>query len=290
MSRGLSVARTRRTGPVWVLAVASVVVVGVYRVVAPPEAAPVAAPSSLPAPSASVTPEPVPTIPAAASAPNDLPVITYLRVPSGFPADPEQHATAPIAEAFHPSRRLALYDRPGGRPLAFLPPTIRGVPVTVPIAARKPGWAAVLLPSVNRRIGWLPAHGWVAHPLHDLVLVRLSTHKLVWLRDGVPQGGWIVAVGSKVTPTPLGRTFVLGRTGTRGTHYGGVDALVLGAVPDDRNALAPGLQDAHTGIHAWYRPSVFGRSVSNGCVRMPKAAQEILLRNLTPGTPVIVIP
>jgi lipoprotein-anchoring transpeptidase ErfK/SrfK len=52
--------------------------------------------------------------------------------------------------------------------------------------------------------------------------------------------------------------------------------------------VAPGLRDAHTGIHAWYRPSVFGRSVSNGCIRMPRAAQETLLNHIAPGTTLVV--
>ena len=216
-------------------------------------------------------------------------MISYRHVPSGFPADPAPSSTAAVTEGLHPPRRLALYSAPGGRPLAFLPPSIRGVSITVPIVERRAGWVAVLLPSVNRRIGWLPAHGWAPRPLGDQLVVRRRTHELVWLRAGVHRQSWTVAIGSTRTPTPLGRTFVLGRTGTRGAAYAGLDALVLGAVPDDREAVAPGLRDAHTGIHAWYRSSAFGRSISNGCVRMPRAAQRTLLAHLAPGTPVTVL-
>jgi L,D-transpeptidase-like protein len=283
----MSRARTRRTGPLCVLAIAACLLGGVTETANPTAPPAVAKPRAVPT-SAAPTPPEV-TIPPAAPAPRDLPVITYLHVPAGFPADPGQHSTAAVTEAVHPPHKLALYDRPGGNPRAYLPREIRGVPVTVPIVARRPGWAAVLLPSVNRRIGWLPARGWTPQLLHDHVVVRVGVRKLEWLRDGVRHGTWTVAVGTERTPTPLGRTFVLGRTGTRGSHYGGVDALVLGAVPDDRDAVAPGLRDAHTGIHAWYNPSAFGRNVSNGCVRMPRAAQEILLHNLTPGTLVTVL-
>jgi hypothetical protein len=161
------------------------------------------------------------------------------------------------------------------------------VPITVPIVARRHGWAAVLLPSVNRRIGWLPDHGWPAHPLRDQLVLDRATHELTWLRDGHRKDRWTVAIGTSRTPTPLGRTFVLARTATHGAVYAGLDALVLGAVPEDRDVVAPGLRDAHTGIHSWYRSSVFGRSVSNGCIRVPRAAQEALL-DLAPGTTVIV--
>ncbi|GAA0560304.1 hypothetical protein GCM10010172_49310 [Paractinoplanes ferrugineus] len=242
------------------------------------------APSAPPAPSAA--PE---TVAPAAAPSGELDVITYTHVPAGLPADPGPASLDPLTEGLHPTRRLVLYDAPGGEPRAYLPPTIRGVTVVVPIVATRPGWSAVLLPSVNRRIGWLPDHGWQARELTDQVVVRRGDRTLTWLRAGVPRKAWSVAIGTARTPTPLGRTFVLGRTGTRGSHYAGLDALVLGAVPDDRDAVAPGLRDAHTGIHAWYRKSVFGHAASNGCVRMPREAQRTLLDNLAAGTPITVV-
>ncbi|MEU4236409.1 L,D-transpeptidase [Actinoplanes sp. NPDC026619] len=255
----------------------------------PPESAPVPSPSaapSAPAPSPSAAPA---TVAPAAKPTGGLKTISYTHVPAGFPADPAPASLGPLTEGLHPTRKLAVYDAPGGTPHAYLAPTIRGVPVVVPIVAKKPGWSAVLLPSVNRRIGWLPDRGWTAVPLRDQVIVRLSDRTLTWLRGGVLQKTWTVGIGATRTPTPLGRTFVLGRTGTHGHIYAGLDALVLGAVPDDRGAVAPGLQNAHTGIHAWYRKSVFGHRISNGCVRMPAAAQQTLLDNLAPGTPITVL-
>jgi hypothetical protein len=194
-----------------------------------------------------------------------------------------------VTEGLHPQRKLAVYDAPGGRPRAFLPRTISGLPVVAPIVTRRPGWVAVLLPSANRRIGWLPATGWSPLRLRDQLVLRRRTHELTWLRDGHRRARWTVAVGTERTPTPLGRTFVLGRTGTHGAVYAGLDALVLAAVPEDRQALAPALRGAHTGIHGWHRASAFGRSVSNGCVRVPPDAQRTLLAHLGPGTTLHVI-
>jgi hypothetical protein len=283
----VSLARTRRTAPVCALVLSFCVIAGLSRA-ASREAAPVAPPAAAPMETEKPA-EPVKAPIKPVKAPKTLSTITYRHVPGGFPADPGQADPTPLTEGLHAPRKLPLYDAPGGRPRAFLPPDIRGVEVTVPIVARRPGWVAVLLPSVNRRIGWLPASGWHSRPLRDQLIVRRGTHELTWLRDGVREGSWTVAIGSTRTPTPLGRTFVLGRTGTHGAVYAGKDALVLGAVPDDRDAVAPGLRDAHTGIHAWYRRSAFGRSVSNGCVRLPAAAQQTLLDHIGPGTPVIVL-
>jgi hypothetical protein len=275
-------ARTRRTVPVCVLALSFFLIQGLSEAMAqPPPPAPPAV--------AQMGAKPAVRVPVARPASKDLPTISYRRVPGGFPVDPGQADIAPVTEGLHASGRLPLYDAPGGNPRAFLPPAILGVPVTVPIVERRPGWVAVLLPSVNRRIGWLPATGWQSRSLRDQLVVRISRHELAWLHDGVRRGSWTVATGSPRTPTPLGRTFVLGRTATEGSVYGGLDALVLGAVPDDRDAVAPGLRDAHTGIHSWHSASAFGRSVSNGCVRVPRDGQRTLLDHIGPGTPVVVL-
>jgi hypothetical protein len=277
----VSLARTRRTVPVCVLALSFFVIFGLNKAMAQTPPPPPPAPAVAQMGTNPVAP--------AKPAPKDLATITYQVVPDGFPLDPGQTELAPITDGLHASRRLPLYDAPGGNPRAFLPPDILGVPVTVPIVARQPGWVAVLLPSINRRIGWLPATGWQPRPLRDQLVVHLARHELTWLHDGVRQDSWTVATGSDQTPTPRGRTFVLGRTETEGSVYGGLDALVLGAVPDDRDAVAPGLRDAHTGIHSWHSASAFGRSVSNGCVRVPRDGQRTLLDHIGPGTPVVVL-
>lgn len=220
----------------------------------------------------------------------DLPVISYYKVPGGFPADQASASTTPLTEGVRPDGKVAVYDAPGGEPRAFLPAAISGVDVTVPVVGRDQGWTAVLLPSVDRTIGWLaPGRNFSLTELHDQLVLKRADHELTWLRDGVRKESWTVATGAEATPTPLGRTFVLGRTRTDGEEYAGLDALVLGAVPEQKEALAPGLRDGHTAIHGWYKPSVFGHAVSNGCIRMPKAAQQTLLQEIPSGTEVNVV-
>jgi lipoprotein-anchoring transpeptidase ErfK/SrfK len=240
--------------------------------------------------SASVPPPASPPAPlVAAPAPEGLPTLSYWSAAEGFPADPDPASTAAVTQALTPDRKLAVYDAPGGKPLAFLPQDMSGLPVTVPIVARRADWVAVLLPTLNRTIGWLPPKGWSPSALHDQIVVHVAAHRLVWLRDGVEQAGFSVATGAADTPTPLGRTYVMGTTRTSGKVYAGVDALVLGAIPENKGALADELKDGHTAIHGWYKASAFGHSVSNGCVRLSAANQRRLLDNIEPGTAVHIL-
>jgi lipoprotein-anchoring transpeptidase ErfK/SrfK len=244
------------------------------------------APSSAPAPAPPSAPAKPPV---AVKPPADLPVITYGDGPSGLPADPEQNSTVAPTQGLHPTRKLALYDAPGGKPRAFLPREISGLRTVVPIVQQDRGWVAVLVPSVNRRIGWLPPDGWEAETLRDQLVVQVSQHTLSWLRDGQEQQRWTVATGAKQTPTPLGRTYVMGTTKMSGDIYLGLRALVLGSIPEEPEKMAAAFQLAHTGIHAWYKDSVFGHSVSNGCIRMPGAAQKKLVAEIPAGTTITIL-
>jgi lipoprotein-anchoring transpeptidase ErfK/SrfK len=242
-----------------------------------------------PAPSvAAASPSAPETVAPAAPAPANLKTIDYSPAPKGFPADPDPSSTAAVAEGLHPTTKIPVYDAPGGKPLAYLAPSISGVPLVVPIVAHKAEWVAVLLPSVNRTVGWLPSGGYSSVKLRDQLIVHRRDHRLTWLRDGAEEQSWTVTLGTSSTPTPLGRTFVLGRSALPGKVYAGVDGLALGAVPDNPNAVATGLKGAHIGIHSWYKND-FGGNKSNGCIRVPKPGQQALLDELAAGTPIVVL-
>ncbi|WP_232533927.1 L,D-transpeptidase [Plantactinospora sp. KBS50] len=225
----------------------------------------------------------------AAPAPDWLPVVDYGPAPGGFPADPDPHSTTRLGTGLHPSTRVAAYDAPGGRPRAFLAPTLSGVPLTVPIVQTRAGWAAVLLPSVNRTIAWVPPGGWETVALRDLIVVQRRSHRLIWYRDDAQVRSWPVTLGQATTPTPLGRTFILGRSRLAGKVYADTDVFALGAVPDDPGSVPTSLRGAHTGIHTWYTDAALGRDVSDGCIRLTRSGQRQLLAELIPGTEVVVV-
>ncbi len=239
--------------------------------------------------SAAPSPSVPATTPPASKPPAGLKVIKYADGPSGLPADPEQYSTVAPTEGLHPEDKVALYDAPGGKPKAYLPSTISGLRTVVPIVEKRDGWVAVLVPSANRRIGWVPPGGWTTAKLRDQLIAQVSKHTLIWLRDGQEKQRWTVATGAKATPTPLGRTYVMGKTRMRGEIYLNLDALVLGSVPEEPEKMAEVFQLAHTGIHAWYKDSAFGHSVSNGCLRMAGDAQKELVGEVGAGTPLTVL-
>lgn len=242
-----------------------------------------------PDPAAAAPPVRVEPVPPAIPPPDTLPLIDYGPAPSGFPPDPAPLSTQPLTEGLRPLRPLGAYDAPGGRPRAFLAPTILGVPVTTPIIQRRAGWVAVLLPSANRRLAWVPTGGWTVVPLRDLLVVARRTHRLTWWRDGVVVRAWKVSLGHPSTPTPLGRTFVLGRSRLKGQVYADTDVLALGAVPDDQEAIPPGLWGAHIGVHTWYHDRELGKNTTNGCIRLTRTGQRQLLAEIAPGTALVVV-
>jgi lipoprotein-anchoring transpeptidase ErfK/SrfK len=240
-------------------------------------------------PAVSAAPPVAAPVPKAAPAPAGLVKISYWGTPSGFPGDPAPRSLEAVTEGLRPHGKVAVYDAPGGKARAFLTREISGLPVTVPIVERRPGWVAVLLPSVNRRVGWLPSTSGDVQTLHDQLILDRSDRRLTWLRDGRERGSWEVSIGSPKTPTPLGRTYVMGHTITQGSVYAGEDAIVLGAVPDDRDALSASLRNGHTAIHAWSDSSAFGRNNSNGCIRIPAKVQRTLLKSIGLGAVVHVV-
>lgn len=282
-------ARRRTSAALAVLGAALVLTVVVNDVPGPRRTAdgPLTDPDH-PTPQATATPTAEPTL--AAEPPRaDLPVVDYGPAPPGFPRDPAPMSAVRLGEGLRPIRQVAAYDAPGGRPRAFLAPTISGVEVTMPIVDRRAGWAAVLLPSANRTIAWIPPGPWTTSVLRDLVVVVRRTHRLHWYRDDRLVRSWPVTLGEPATPTPLGRTFILGRSTLPGRVYADTEVFALGAVPDDPDSVPAALRGAHIGLHTWHHDNELGRNTTNGCIRLTRKGQELLLAEVRPGTEVLVL-
>ncbi|WP_183093877.1 L,D-transpeptidase [Nocardioides stalactiti] len=192
----------------------------------------------------------------------------------------------PSGQIVHPRRTVPVYDRPGngGSAVAKLTPDQFG-DTWVPVVGRRPGWVRVLLPSrPNGSTGWLRTDRLDHARTSSLVRVHLARRTLELYDDGSLVGSWPVAVGAPATPTPTGRTFVLGQLTDPQQSYSPV-IIPLGTHSESLDTYGGG--PGTVALHGWTDPSVFGRAVSHGCVRVPADALDAL-RNVPLGTPVLI--
>lgn len=250
----------------------------------PPPAAPPA--TSPAAPSPATPPEKIKPAPVSPAQMAKLPIATTYATLRRAPRDPRPFGTA-SGIIVHPKGKQVIYSRPGGPPVAVLPPTQLEDPTWVPVVQTLPGWARILLPSrPNRSTGWIhTGDGGVrtARSTHR-VRVDLAARRLRLFDAGRRTGSWAVAVGTDRTPTPAGRTFLLASVSPEHPTYSPL-FLALGAHSGALRTFAGG--PATIALHGWPDRAAFGREVSYGCVRVPAAALRALSR-VPLGTPVMI--
>jgi lipoprotein-anchoring transpeptidase ErfK/SrfK len=199
------------------------------------------------------------------------------------PRDPDPQGVTD-GEVVHPRRTIPVYAAPGRRPFAKVGPQQMGE-TWLPVIDRQGGWSRVLLPSrPNGSTGWLRTSQVDRRSTPYLVRVHLASRTLELLHDGDVVGSWSVAVGAPETPTPTGRTFLLGSIVDANQSYSPV-ILPLGSHSDTLDSYGGG--PGTVALHGWPDTSVFGSAVSHGCVRVPADALE-QLSQVPLGTLVIV--
>jgi lipoprotein-anchoring transpeptidase ErfK/SrfK len=202
---------------------------------------------------------------------------TYASIPAA-PLDPAPFAVTG-GLVVHPRTPQIVYAGPGKPPVAVLPATELGGPTWVPVVQTGPGWERVLLPSrPNRATGWIFTAGPAGSQLDTrrsayLVRINVGARELSVYDGGQPLGTWTVAVGAPPTPTPTGRTFLLALLAPPHPTYSPL-ILPLGLHSDTLDTYGGG--PGTVGVHGWPDPSVFGRAVSHGCVRVPASALHVL--------------
>jgi lipoprotein-anchoring transpeptidase ErfK/SrfK len=199
------------------------------------------------------------------------------------PRDPDPMATTD-GDVVHPKRTLAVYAEPDGRPFTKVTPTQLG-DTWLPVVDSRPGWVEVLLPSrPNGSVGWLRTTDVVQRRTPYLIRVHVGTRELELFENGEVVGSWPVAVGAPATPTPTGRTFLLGSIVDANQTYSPV-ILPLGTHSDTLDSYGGG--PGTVALHGWPDDSVFGNAVSHGCVRVPDDALD-KLTEVPLGTLVVI--
>nr|WP_238993183.1 L,D-transpeptidase [Nocardioides caldifontis] len=188
------------------------------------------------------------------------------------PRDPDPQGVTD-GEVVHPHSVLPLYAAPGRRPFAKVGPKQFG-DTWLPVVERRGGWSRVLLPSrPNGSTGWLRTKQVERRTSPYLIRVHLGSRTLELVDRGTTVGSWTVAVGAPGTPTPTGRTFLLGQLVDDSQSFSPV-ILPLGSHSDTLDTYGGG--PGTVALHGWPDGSVFGQAVSHGCVRVPADALDAL--------------
>jgi len=169
----------------------------------------------------------------------------------------------------HPRTEAALFSAPDADAFAKIGPTQFG-PTWLPVVEQSDGWVRVLLPSKpNRSTGWLRDGDLDRASSPYLIRVHTSARTIELFLSGKRLGVWKAGVGAKKTPTPPGRTFLLGSIIDNKRSASPI-VLPLGAHSPTLDTFGGG--PGTVAIHGWPRPDVFGAAISAGCVRVPKTA------------------
>ncbi|TYL51825.1 L,D-transpeptidase [Nocardioides sp. BGMRC 2183] len=190
----------------------------------------------------------------------------------------------PSGVVVHPRAVVPVFDAPDGTAIAKVGPQQFG-DTWLPVIAERGAWVRVLLPSrPNGSTGWLRSGKLDEAKSRFLIRVHVGSRTLELFEDGVPTGSWTVAVGASGTPTPTGRTFVLGQLVDQQQSFSPY-ILPLGSHSQTLDTYGGG--PGTVAIHGWTDPSVFGQAISHGCIRVPDDALEAL-RTVPFGTAVLI--
>jgi lipoprotein-anchoring transpeptidase ErfK/SrfK len=186
------------------------------------------------------------------------------------------------------------YRRPRGKPLRrFKRLNLNGYPTTFQIVGAivnescGASWYRVKVPMrPNGVVGYVRPADVVVEKVRTRIVIDLSARRLSFYRAGKLRLTTTVAVGSRGTPTPVGRFYVDQRIET--TNPGGPFGPAALGVSAFSPVLTGWAQGGPIAIHGTNAPWSIGRAVSNGCIRAPNATLQRLFEATPGGTPVLI--
>lgn len=154
------------------------------------------------------------------------------------------------------------------------------------VVGSQPGWLQVQLPvRPNGTTGWVSADQVATSTVGDYLLATLSTYRLDHYRDGKLVDSFPIGIGVPATPTPTGTFYIWAIQDAPGPPY---DPAILAL-----SAFSPTLTNwplgGIVGVHGWQDPSVEGKQISNGCLRMHPGDVSKLEKDLPLGTPIQIV-
>jgi len=223
-----------------------------------------------------------------------LPQATTFGTTSAAPLDPAPDR-APAGKVARPAVAVPVFVEPGGEPIAVVParqplgidPNVVQSDTWLSILDERPGWALVALPSrPNASVAWMftDTPDVTISTTPYLITVDRAAFELTLSTDGAVTGRWKVGVGKPGAITPAGRTFLLAALRDEKSAFSKV-VLPLGAHSDTHQTYGGG--PGTVGVHTWPTTDVYGTASSDGCVRVPPEALQVLT-DVPSGTPVLI--
>lgn len=223
-----------------------------------------------------------------------LPKATTFDSTPAAPRDPAPDLV-PDGRVVHPAEAVPVFSTPGGDPVAVVPPRqpLGNPPhradsdTWLPVLDEQPGWALVALPTrPNGSVAWMhvdtPAVTVTRTP--SVITVDLARFELTLTTDGREAGRWKVGIGKPDAVTPTGRTFLLAALRDTQNGFSPV-VLPLGAHSETHQTYGGG--PGTVGVHTWPTADVYGTAGSDGCIRVPPDALDVLT-TVPLGTAVLV--
>lgn len=166
--------------------------------------------------------------------------------------------------------------RVGGRPVALV----------FLVRSRRPGWVRAYLPvRPNRQTAWVRVRDVSLAQDPYRIRIELRRHRLLVFRGARRIAREPIATGKALSPTPLGRYYVTDLVKPPNPNgFFGPYALGLSAFSPVYTTFEGG--DGQVGIHGTNNPSLLGRDVSHGCIRVANRVITRLAKRLPLGTPV----
>lgn len=286
-------------GAIALVVVAGLVATWVLRPPAPAASAPSPSATVAVTPTATPTPTPTPTGFPANTASYDvttLPQVNVFAVIDRLPVDADPFSL-PIGEtALALGIGAPVWADPTGEPVAYLPREFPYDGTTVPVIERQDDWVQVLLtgrqavPSKGNPAqvtGWLRVQDVELAPADAVVEVSISARTVDIVRGGVAERiATDFAWGTDVTPTPLGRSYIMTTRVVPEFWYTRGHPIVYLSV---QSPTLDGFAGADVAVTAFHYHDERSGPISNGCIRLdPEAIGK--LATLPFGTPVIISP
>jgi lipoprotein-anchoring transpeptidase ErfK/SrfK len=150
-------------------------------------------------------------------------------------------------------------------------------------------WLQVRLPGrPNNSTGWIRKARTLRTTTSWHVAVDLSDRQVTVYRSGRVVRTFSAVIGTRSTPTPLGRYFVEESVLLTGGQVGGPYALALSARSYVLQEFAGG--PGQIAVHGvWNVGGRMGTAASHGCVRLDTAAISWIGARIGPGVPVTIV-